>query len=581
MTPVAALDFLTLPIEGGGVILEGSTFDVLGPWGFAEFGERKFKGGWWVFELDFDGDAFGCEVRLSSAEHPLIVAAGDLAGTFRLHVEEGAVFDVRLLVSPWPGKVGARRMRLRRLSAVEEIGMYAAAGKRLLGTDKPLTRIAGAAKRVLSGRTVGVQVADAAEAQAARRADLVEPGRERIERHGDVVVAMREGDRLHPRALELVRAEFVRPEAQAVYGDVIEGGHITPKGGWDPLLAQGCDLAGSPVFFRGEGEGGARERLEAIVAQHGAGAVKRVALPLAERTAMVRQAISVPPEPVLARTPRVSAIIPTKFRVDLLEACLEGLAASGYPDVEAVIVDNGCEDKRLGDVLEAAGKKLRLSKVEDFGAFNFPRLIASGVAQASGEVVLVLNDDIEAKAPGWLARIVESAMDRDVGAVGARLLYPDGSIQHAGVMMGLGGVCGHLWKGTSPEDATRNPAIVLPGQRMAVTGACLAVRRTVWDEVGGMDAEAFPVAFNDIDLCLRLRAAGYRIVYRGDAVLTHHESQSRGADDMDEARRKRLAAETERFQARWQHLLADDPFGSPAFDMTRESGVVHRSLRPR
>src|SRR5262249_53457867 len=154
----------------------------------------------------------------------------------------------------------------------------------------------------------------------------------------------------------------------------------------------------------------------------------------------------------------------------------------------------------------------------------------------SGEVLLVFNDDVQAIEPSWLKRMAASVLEPDVGAVGARLLYPDRSVQHAGVMIGIGGACGHLWKGTKPEEAALNPMIMCPGQRLAVTGACLAVRREAYDRVGGMDQEAFPVAYNDIDFCLRLGAIGLKSIYRGDAALVHHESQSRGADNANEQR---------------------------------------------
>jgi GT2 family glycosyltransferase len=580
-----ALDFLELPMEGGDAIRrDGETFEVVAPWALARFGKHALRGGWWVFELDGEVDPFGCEVRLSNADHPLIVAPGDLAKTFRLHVALGSVFDVAVLVSPWPGRVSFRRLRMRRMNGAERWALMAQGFQRLLRSDRPVTRIAGAAKRMLSGRTVGVRTEEAAAAPVAQTSTAAS-GPARVERRGDIVVMLGAGESLDPRALALAAGEFARSrDLRAIYGDVREGGSIMPRPEWDSEVARHADPGGTPAFFREsvfqEGKP-ARQQLEAIFERHDSAGLRRIPLPLAERNASDHPVIASPPLPKLARTPHVSAIIPTKFHVDLLERCLAGLAATEYPDIEAIVVDNGCTDPRFAEVLAAASNKLKLTKVEDFGDFNFPRLIASGVARASGDIILVFNDDIEAKQPDWLARIVESVLETDVGAVGARLLYPDGTIQHAGVMMGLGGICGHLWKGTPPDAASRNPYISLPGQRTAVTGACLAIRRDVWDRIGGMDAEAFPVAFNDIDLCLRLGQAGYRILYRGDAVLTHHESQSRGADDVDEPRRKRLATETGRFLERWKHLLADDPFGSPAFDPQLESGQVHRSLRLR
>ena len=267
------------------------------------------------------------------------------------------------------------------------------------------------------------------------------------------------------------------------------------------------------------------------------------------------------------------------MRLDLLKKCLEGLStATGYPDVEVVVIDNGSEQKVLLEVLDEARRSLKITTVVDNGDFNFSRLINAGAKAATGEVILILNDDVEPIQPGWLHRIVESVLSPGVGAVGARLLYPDGSIQHAGVALGIGGVCGHLYKGTSREEAERTAEIVYPGSRMAVTGACLAVRRDVFDAVQGFD-DQLPVALNDIDFCLRLGEMGYRNIYRGDAVLIHHESQSRGADDISVVSRRRLARETGRFLGRWRHVIESDPFCSPALDRQSERGVAHRALQ--
>jgi GT2 family glycosyltransferase len=269
-------------------------------------------------------------------------------------------------------------------------------------------------------------------------------------------------------------------------------------------------------------------------------------------------------------------IIPTKYRIDLLEKCLTGLRAkTGYPDLEVIVVDNGADDPRFAGVLADAASQLDLRKIEQVGPFNFSQLVNAGVRVSSGEVVLLLNDDVEPIASGWLHRLVASAAITGVGAVGAYLTYPNGSVQHAGVVLGLGGVCGHLWRGLGPVEASRNVYVQSSGTRMAVTGACLAVRREAFDAVGGFDEKAFPVAFNDIDFCLRLHAAGYRNVYRGDAKLIHHESQSRGPDDASATTRGRLAVETSRFMQRWKHLVSNDPHFSPAFDSAVERGVAH------
>lgn len=305
-----------------------------------------------------------------------------------------------------------------------------------------------------------------------------------------------------------------------------------------------------------------------------------VSLCLSQSGRRPRRASSIsPPPPQLRSEPKVSVVIPTKSRIDLLKKCLDGLAGNtGYSNIEVIIVDNGCTDPALAPLLRQTQEKLKLIAVVDTGDFNFPRLIASGTRVANGDVLLLMNDDIEPIEPGWLHRMVESASASGVGAVGARLLYPDHTIQHAGIALGLGGSAGHLWKGATPEQAIRNSRIALPSRRLAVTAACLAVKRSLYEEIGGMDQQAFPVSLNDVDFCLRLEARGHRTIYRGDAVLVHHESQSRGDDDQSIAHRQRRSLETGRFLQRWRALVDDDPFSSPAFDPTRDSGAIHPAL---
>lgn len=386
--------------------------------------------------------------------------------------------------------------------------------------------------------------------------------------------------KLHDRAFELVSQGFSQhPTIQAAYADFIAGDELVPLPSWDSTLALHSRFISGPIFFRGVSKvGDPWEHLRSIAKDTGGDAVLRIPLPLAKGAS--RKCIVPPnPPPVLSREPRVSIVIPTKYRVDLLEKCLASLQSdTDYPDIEVIIVDNGCENDRFPAIVQRASRGLNLNILEDRGVFNFPRLVNAGVQKATGEIVLLLNDDVEAKDRTWLQRIVDSVLKSDVGAVGARLLYPDNTVQHAGVMIWLGGAAGHLWKGVSPEDAARNAMIVSPGNRLAVTGACIASRRDVYQKVGGFD-EDFGVAFNDIDFCLRLREAGYRTIYRGDAVLIHHESKSRGADDLSLNSRRRLARETQLFFKRWRDKVGDDPFGSPAFDLSTQTGEVHPTLR--
>jgi GT2 family glycosyltransferase len=583
-----ALDFLTTAFRTGeGQNRAGGRFRLDRPWTRLYFGERRMRAGWWTFECEGDASLSGVEVRLSSASDPLILIPGEGAGVNRFHLQGEGVFDVSLLISPWPGVYTFKSLRLRRLTFAEEIAFLAAGAQQLLRRDRPFARLANVLQRLASGRPVGVRLAPAAQPSrpATARPESAPPLAMKLIRRDGITAAIRAGDALHPRAFELAAAEFAAfREARAVYADISEAGLIRPRPEWDAEAARWWGFAGAPAFFKGDPPAGAAspfEALKAVAAQSGAGAVRRIALPLASRPTGVLHPAPAVLAPKLARSPRVSIIIPTKFRVDLLKLCLDGLvSATDYPDFEVIVVDNGCTHPDFPGLLAEASKKLGLRHVEDHGDFNFPRLINVGVAASTGEIIALVNDDVQPLHGDWLARMVDSAMDRTVGAVGAQLVYPDGSIQHAGVVLGFGGVCGHVWRGMPGEEAARMPQITMPGSRLAVTGACLLVRRDAFDLVNGLDEQAFPVAFNDVDFCLRLRAAGLRNVYRGDAKLVHHESQSRGPDDATPERRRRLAVEAGRFLARWRQLIDEDPFSSPAFDPSFDIGRIHRALQP-
>ena len=576
-----------MPFPGADLSREGHELVIPRPWAMARFDSRALSGGWWTFECEGEGDLSGVEVRVSSPRDPLIVFPGAASIAYRVYLPRFDSYDIALLSSAWPGRIRFARLKLRRLSMGEEANFLIGGLRRLVSGREPFRVAARLAQRLFAGQSVGIAVSrppqkrpEEARTPAASATGAIAT---RIERKGAIEAVLGCDDRLHPEAFEIVAAEFERsPAVQAAYSDVSEAGVTRPHPAWDAELAKVTDFVGLPVFFRSDaqtGAGDAWSRLLRISESAGEEAISRIPLPLAQRnTQTACDSPSIPP-PALDPAPRVSVIVPTKFRVDLLEKCLEGLVRrTGYPALQLVLVDNGCEDPRFGEVLAAAAASLEVVVVEDRGDFNFSRLINNGVRGSSGEVVVLLNDDVTPVETGWLHRMVQSAMRPEIGAVGARLTYPDGTIQHAGVLLGVGGVCGHMWKGASAEDARRNPYISCPSSRLAVTGACLAVRRTVFDQAGGLDEAAFPVAFNDIDFCLRLRRAGLRTIYRGDAVLIHHESQSRGPDDASIAQRRRLAVETAKFFERWKSMIRDDPFSSPAFDPLSETGAVHRTF---
>lgn len=270
------------------------------------------------------------------------------------------------------------------------------------------------------------------------------------------------------------------------------------------------------------------------------------------------------PQP--SQPPLVSIVICTRDHESLLRTAVDSIRmVSTYQNHELVIVDNGSRDPRTVAYLASLATQRGVQVIRDDSPFNYSRLNNGAVARCRGDVVCLLNDDIEVVTPDWLEEMVSFVMKPDVGAVGARLWYPDGTLQHGGVLIGIGGVAGHahlrLPKG-SPGYFSR---AVLQQELSAVTGACLMVRRKVFEEVGGLD-EQIAVAFNDIDFCLRLRAAGYRNIWTPFAELIHHESASRGAEDSPE-KIARFNREVEFMHGRWGDVLASDPHYNPNLSM--------------
>jgi GT2 family glycosyltransferase len=276
----------------------------------------------------------------------------------------------------------------------------------------------------------------------------------------------------------------------------------------------------------------------------------------------------VPPSP--QSWPAVSIIIPTRDKVELLSACFDGLARLRYPGAcEIIVVDNGTtepEALRLMAMREAEGI---IRVIRDDGPFNFAGLNNRAAEQATGDVLCLLNNDVEARDGDWLATMVRHAVRPDIGAVGALLLYPDGSVQHAGVAIGTGGAAGHLARGIMPDDPAYFAWHGVTRSVSAVTAACLVVRREAYLKVGGLDDEAFAVAFNDVDFCLRLRRQGMRNVFVAQSCLVHHESVSRGKDHAP-ANLARFTGELARFRERWGSEEYEDPHYSPLFSRSAE-----------
>lgn len=259
--------------------------------------------------------------------------------------------------------------------------------------------------------------------------------------------------------------------------------------------------------------------------------------------------------------PRVSLIIPTRDRLDLLEPCISGiLNRTDYRDIEVLIVNNESADSETIEYFDKIVSDARVKVIDWAGAFNYSDINNFAAEQATGDIIGLINNDILVIEPDWLCRMVRQATRPDVGCVGARLLYADGTLQHAGITMGIG-TASHRYKG-KPADHDGHAGILQTAHDVtAVTAACLVLRKSVWLQVGGLAAD-FPVAYNDVDLCLKVRQAGYRILYEPRAMLFHLESQSRGLDQ-DEGRKARLHADRDRLKAKWTDQTVLDPFYSP------------------
>ena len=269
------------------------------------------------------------------------------------------------------------------------------------------------------------------------------------------------------------------------------------------------------------------------------------------------------PDPV----PKVSVIVPTRDRAALLARCAEGvLHRTDYPDLELLIVDNGSTEADTLALFARLAADPRVRVLPFPGPFNFARLNNEAAAAARGAVLLLLNNDVDVIHPEWLAEMVGRVMRPDVGAVGARLLYGDGRLQHGGIALGVSGVAGHLDL-LEPRAATGlDGRLALARDVAAVTAACLAIRREVYLAAGGMDAEHLAVAYNDVDLCLRLRARGLRVVVTPFAELFHLESASR-PPDLGAAQRARYRQEVAFMRDRWGATLRADPFYPSPFSL--------------
>jgi GT2 family glycosyltransferase len=272
--------------------------------------------------------------------------------------------------------------------------------------------------------------------------------------------------------------------------------------------------------------------------------------------AVQRVRYRLPQPPALA-----SIIIPTRNGQKLVRQCVESVRKkTTYPSYEILLVDNGSDDKAAIAYFRSLQESGAIRLLKDPLPFNFSRINNDAARQARGEYLVFLNNDIEVITPDWLSELVSHAQRPDIGAVGAKLWYPDDTIQHAGIVL-IASLAAHAHHGRKRGDHGYFSRASLIQSLSAVTGACLCLRASLFEEIGGFD-ETLAVAFNDVDLCLRIQAAGYRNLYTPYAELYHHESASRGYEDTP-AKMKRFETEANILRARWMAVLMNDPYYNP------------------
>jgi GT2 family glycosyltransferase len=277
----------------------------------------------------------------------------------------------------------------------------------------------------------------------------------------------------------------------------------------------------------------------------------------------------------LRRPEKVSIVIPTRDHGQDVDLCVSSIfERSTYDDFEIVLVDNGSRDAESLRIFGRwADREPRRFRVASFDVpFNFSRINNYGVAQSDGTYVLFLNNDTEVITPDWLEAMVEQAQRPPIGAVGAKLLYDDGTIQHAGVIVGIGGVAGHSHKHAQRDEPGYFGTLQTVNNFSALTAACLMLRRDVFDAVGGFD-ESLAVAFNDVDFCLRIRERGFRNVYLPHVELYHYESKSRGYENTPE-KMDRFLREQRVMQERWQTGDLPDPYYNPNLSLESEDYAI-------
>lgn len=396
----------------------------------------------------------------------------------------------------------------------------------------------------------------------------------------DFGVRLAAGDILADEALSHLAAHFSQhSEHQLVYADEIrhDAGGVTTvlKPGWSPALQRSTRYIGRAAAFRTDilrnlpnwRSLPAEDAVDQIASRLSLGEAGALRLALFECVHSKRPSDWRQVEAVYrGQPPSVSIVLPTRDKADLLRPCLQSLFdLTEYGNFDIALIDNDSVEPHtlsLMQEMQAAHERLKVIRIP--GKFNFSALANAGASACAGEYLLFLNNDTEIVTPDWIERLLFFATQADIGAVGAKLLYPNRKVQHAGVLLGMGGVAGHFGAGLDESDPGWMGRNLASHEVSAVTGACLMVARSKFEAVGRFDEINLPVDLNDVDLCLRLAAQGWRTICNSEAVLFHRQSASRGG-----GLRLQQVYERERryFSERWRAIIRDDPYFHPGLSL--------------
>jgi GT2 family glycosyltransferase len=412
---------------------------------------------------------------------------------------------------------------------------------------------------------------------------------------GGWVLLLRRGDQLAEHALYWFACEIRKhPDAAMIYADddeVEAGQRCRPrfKPDWSLTHLRATDYIGRAVAINGralaaagglkpENLAGDTWELLLRVGERADDRVRHIPAVLLHRDAEAEKKSAVVirrvRHPLPESAPLVSIVIPTRDAVDLLCQCVNSiLAETTYPNFEIVVVDNGSCDPAALKYLSEIARSPQVQVLRYDRPFNYSAINNFAVGRVTGEVVCLLNNDTEVISLDWLEEMVGHLCQEKVGVVGAKLYYPDGRVQHGGDVVGPGGCANHLHQFIARDDPGYCHRAVVAQELSAVTAACMVSWRALYQRLGGLDEKHLPVAFNDVDYCLRVRQAGFKVVWTPHAELYHHESVSRGKDKSP--KRMKIAEKEVAYMRRtWCEEMQCDPFYNPNFSYMRPDFVL-------